>query len=62
VTYRIPSSSGVEAMKEDMKKTGALLVVFDSIRVELYGTTKEELTKGLVEQIRLSESTIYRAP
>jgi hypothetical protein len=62
VTYPIPSSSGVAAMKENMKKTGALLVIFDSIRVELYGTTVEELTQGLVVEIRLSEATIYRAP
>jgi 4-amino-4-deoxy-L-arabinose transferase-like glycosyltransferase len=62
VTYPIPSSSAVQAMKVDMQKTGALLVVFDSIRVELYGVTRDELTNGLVEQIRLSEATIYRSP
>ncbi len=62
ITYPIPSSAGVAAMQADMKKTGALLVIFDSIRVELYGSTREELTRGLVEQIRLSEATIYRAP
>jgi hypothetical protein len=49
-------------MKADMKNTGAYLVIFDSIPVELYGTTREELTQGLVEQIRLSEATIYRSP
>lgn len=62
VTNPIPSSSGIIAMKEDMKQTGAFLVIFDSIRVELYGTTREELIQGLVEQIRLSEATIYRSP
>jgi hypothetical protein len=62
VTYPIPSSSAVQAMKADMQKTGALLVIFDSIRVELYGVTRDELIDGLVEQIRLSEATIYRSP
>lgn len=62
VTYPIPDSTGIAAMKADMKKTGAYLVIFDSIRVELYGTTREELTEGLVEQIRLSEATIYHSP
>ncbi len=61
-TYSIPSSAGVDAMKADMKKTGALLVIFYSIRVQLYGTTPDELTQGLVEEIRLSEATIYRSP
>jgi 4-amino-4-deoxy-L-arabinose transferase-like glycosyltransferase len=62
VTDPIPSPSEIAAMKEKMKQTGAFLVIFDSIPVELYGTTREELTQGLVEQIRLSEATIYRSP
>ncbi len=62
VTYPIPSSAGIATMKADMHQSGALLVIFDSIRVELYGTTREKLTQGLVEQIRLSEATIYRSP
>lgn len=62
VTYAIPQPSDIPAMKADMHKSGALLVIFDSIPVELYGTTREELTQGLVEQIRLSEATIYRSP
>jgi hypothetical protein len=61
-TYPIPPSSGVDEMKADMEKTGAYLVIFDSIPVELYLVTKDELTSGLVEQIRRSEATIYRHP
>jgi hypothetical protein len=61
VTYSIPSPENIPAMKDDMRKTGAWLVVFYSIPVELYGTTEAELTEGLVEQIELSESIIYRA-
>ncbi len=62
VTYSIPPTANLPAMKEDMQKTGALLVVFDSIPVELYGTTQSQLVQGLVEQIQLSEATIYRSP
>jgi hypothetical protein len=61
-TDPIPSSGGVAAMKEKLSQTGGYLVIFDSIPVELYGTTQEELIQGLVEQIRLSEATIYRSP
>ncbi len=61
-TLPLPPSSGLAAMKADMQRTGALLVIFDSIPVELYDVTKDELTQGLVEQIRLSEATIYRSP
>ncbi len=61
-TDPIPSSSGVEVMKADMRQTGAYLVIFDSIPVELYQVSQDELTEGLVEQIRLSEATIYRYP
>jgi hypothetical protein len=52
----------ISALKADMQKNGAILVIFDSIPVELYGTTNEELTRDLIEQIRLSEATIYRSP
>jgi hypothetical protein len=45
-----------------MRRSGAYLVIFNSIPVELYGTTRDELTQGLIEQIVLSEATIYRAP
>ena len=62
VTNPIPSSGGIAAMKADMSHTGAYLVLFDSIPVELYGSTREELTQGLAEEIRLSEATIYRSP
>jgi Dolichyl-phosphate-mannose-protein mannosyltransferase len=62
VTDPIPSSGGIAAMKADMSHTGAYLVIFDSIPVELYGSTREELTHGLIEEIRLSEATIYRSP
>jgi hypothetical protein len=62
VTNPIPAPDEIPAMKESMKVTGAYLVLFDSIPVELYGTTREELTQGLVEVIRLSEATIYRSP
>jgi len=62
VTNPIPSSGGIAAMKADMSHTGAYLVIFDSIPVELYGSTREELTQGLAEEIRLSEATIYRSP
>ncbi|MEN6410958.1 MAG: phospholipid carrier-dependent glycosyltransferase, partial [Anaerolineaceae bacterium] len=41
----IPSSSGVEAMKADMQKRGAYLVVFKSIPVSLYGVTEEDLIR-----------------
>ena len=61
-TYPIPPSAGVEKMKADMKQTGAFLVIFDSIPVELYLVSQDELTWGLVEQIRLSEATIYKYP
>jgi Dolichyl-phosphate-mannose-protein mannosyltransferase len=61
-TYVIPSSAGVKEMKAEMKRTGAYLVIFDSIPVELYQVSRDELTEGLVEQIRLSEATIYRHP
>lgn len=62
VTYSIPVPEKIPAMKEDMRQTGAYLVVFYSIPLELYGTTEAEITQDLVEQIRLSEATIYRAP
>jgi hypothetical protein len=62
VTQPIPSSNGISTMKEDMHKTGAYLVLFYSIPVELYGVTEKELKEGLVEQIRLSEAVIYRSP
>lgn len=62
VTHALPPPAEISAMKEDMQRNGAYLVIFDSIPVELYGTTREELTKGLVEQIQLSEATIYRSP
>jgi hypothetical protein len=62
VTNPLPPSSEIPAMKAKMQETGAYLVIFDSIPVELYGTTREELIQGLVEQIRLSEATIYRFP
>jgi hypothetical protein len=62
VTHPIPSSNEIEQMKEDMHEKGAYLVVFYSIPVELYGVTEQELTGGLVEQIRLSEAVIYRSP
>lgn len=62
VTEPLPPSSQIPEMKADMEETGAYLVIFDSIPVELYGTTQEELTKGLVTQIQLSEATIYRSP
>jgi hypothetical protein len=62
VTYALPSPSKIPAMKEDMRRSGAYLVIFNSIPVELYGTTRDELTQGLIEQIVLSEATIYRAP
>jgi hypothetical protein len=62
VTNPLPPPQGLPAMKENMRQTGAYLVVFDSIPVKLYGDTLEELTQGLVVQIRLSEATIYRSP
>jgi hypothetical protein len=62
VTYPLPDPWEIPAMKAEMQKTGAYLVIFDSIPVELYGTTQADLTQGLVEQIRLSEATIYRSP
>lgn len=62
VTDPIPSSGGVADMQEKMSQSGAYLVLFDSIPVELYGATREELTQGLIEEIRLSEATIYRSP
>ncbi len=62
VTNALPPPGDITAMKENMKQTGAYLVLFDSIPVELYGMNREELTQGLVEQIRLSEATIYRSP
>lgn len=61
-TYGIPATPGVASMKADMQKSGAYLVIFDSIPVELYHVTQAELTQGLVVQIRLSEATIYRYP
>ena len=62
VTDPLPSREGIPGMKADMRQTGALLVVFDSISLDLYGVTEEELTDGLVTEIRLSEATIYRSP
>jgi 4-amino-4-deoxy-L-arabinose transferase-like glycosyltransferase len=62
MTNPLPSPGGISAMKESMKQTGAYLVLFDSIPVELYGTTRDELTQGLLEVIRLSEATIYKSP
>ncbi len=62
VTNPIPSPDNIPAMKADMKENGAYLVIFDSIPMELYGTTREEITKDLVEQIQLSEARIYRSP
>jgi hypothetical protein len=61
-TQPIPSSAGLAEMRADMQQTGAFMVIFDSIPVELYQVTLAELTEGLVEQIRLSEATIYRYP
>ncbi len=62
VTNPLPPPEGLPAMKDDMRQNGALLVIFDSIPVSLYGDTEEQLTEGLVTQIRLSEATIYRSP
>ena len=62
VTDPLPPPSMISALKADMQKKGAILVIFDSIPVELYATTNEELTRDLIEQIRLSEATIYRSP
>jgi hypothetical protein len=62
VTNPIPSPDKIPAMKADMRENGAYLVIFDSIPMELYGTTREEITMDLVEQIQLSEATIYRSP
>ena len=62
VTNPLPSPGEIPAMKIAMHQSGAYLVIFNSIPVELYGTTRDELTQGLVEQIRLSEATIYRSP
>jgi len=62
VTNPLPPPSKIPAMKEDMQRNGSYLVIFDSIPVELYGTTKDEITRDLVEVIRLSEATIYRSP
>jgi hypothetical protein len=62
VTNPIPPPDKIPAMKADMQQNGAYLVIFDSIPMELYGTTREEITRGLVEQIQLSEATIYRSP
>jgi 4-amino-4-deoxy-L-arabinose transferase-like glycosyltransferase len=62
VTDPLPSREGIPVMKADMRQTGAYLVVFDSISLELYGVTEKELTEGLVTEIRLSEATIYRSP
>jgi 4-amino-4-deoxy-L-arabinose transferase-like glycosyltransferase len=61
-TEPLPPSSQILQMKADMEENGAYLVIFDSIPVELYGTSEEELTAGLVQQIQLSEATIYRSP
>ena len=61
-TQPIPSSFGVETMKQEMKRTGAYLIIFNFISLELYDVTLEELTNGLVEVIRLSEATIHRYP
>jgi hypothetical protein len=61
-TQPIPSSAGLAGMRADMQQTGAFMVIFDSIPVELYQVTLAELTEGLVEQIRLSEATIYKYP
>jgi hypothetical protein len=62
VTDPLPSREGIPGMKADMRQTGALLVVFDSISLDLYRVTEQELTDGLVTEIRLSEATIYRSP
>lgn len=62
VTNPLPPPGEIPVMKANMRQTGAYLVIFDSIPVELYGTTIEQLTEGLIEQIRLSEATIYRYP
>jgi hypothetical protein len=62
VTSPLPAPEGIPSMKANMHQTGAYLVIFDSIPVELYGDTREALIEGLVEEIRLSEATIYRSP
>ena len=40
VTYSIPLPRDIPAMKADMHQSGAYLVIFDSIPVELYGTLR----------------------
>ena len=61
-TFSLPPRAEISAMKDNMRQNGALLVIFKSIPVELYGLTEAELIEGLEEEIVLSESTIYRYP
>jgi hypothetical protein len=61
-TFSLPPRDGLATMKTDMQRNGALLVIFDSIPLELYNLTETEVTEGLAQEIRLSESTIYRYP
>ncbi len=48
-------------MRRNIAEDGALLVVFNSIPVELYGVSLEELTRGLSPPEVFRDGAIYRA-
>jgi hypothetical protein len=61
-TFSLPPRAEISTMKDDMRQNSALLVVFNSIPLDLYGLSEAELIDGLEVEITLSEATIYRYP
>ena len=62
MTLDLPAPEQLSAFRANLPDSGAWVVVFDSIPVDLYGYSLTQLDEGLTVQIQLSEATIYRAP
>jgi hypothetical protein len=61
-TGRTPySMHGIEAVKQSLKEDCAVLVVFDSIELWLFGTTREEVSEGL-QRLERDIADVYFHP
>jgi hypothetical protein len=59
-TLALTGSEGLSEMKKHIARDGGLVVIFDSIPLELYNLDREQVIEGLTVLITLSESTIYQ--